>query len=85
MQAAAQNAQPDPNALFLQAAAEKAIAEAARARADVVKTAADTELTQAKTVETLAKVDSEQVKNTLAVIDTISAQQPPATPPRPVL
>ena len=85
MQTAAQNAQPDPNALFLQAAAEKAIAEAARARADVVKTAADTELTQAKTVETLAKVDSEQVKNTLAVIDTISAQQPPATPPRPVL
>lgn len=85
MEAAAANAQPDPNALFLQAAAEKAIAEAARARADVVKTAADTELTQAKTVETLAKVDSEQVKNTLAVIDTISAQQPPATPPRPVL
>ena len=85
MQAAAQNAPPDPNALFLQAAAEKAVAEAARARADVIKTAADTELTQAKTVETLAKVDSEQVKNTLAVIDTISAQQPPATPPRPVL
>ena len=80
-----QGQQQDPNAVFLQAAAEEAIAKAQRARADVIKTVADAELSQAKTVETLAKVDSEQVKNTLAVIDTISAQQPPATPPRPVL
>jgi len=51
--------QPDPNAVFLAAAAEEAQAKAAKARADVVKTVADAELTQAKTVETLAKVGGE--------------------------
>jgi UDP-N-acetyl-D-mannosaminuronic acid transferase (WecB/TagA/CpsF family) len=76
---------PDPNALFLQSAAEEALAKAAKARADVVKTVAESELTQAKTVETLSKVDSAQVKDTLAVMDTLNAQQPPTTPPRPVL
>ena len=54
MQAAGQ--QQDPNAVFLEAAAEEAMAKAAKARADVVKTVAESELTQAKTVETLAKV-----------------------------
>ncbi len=78
-------AQPDPNAVFLQAAAEEALAKAAQARAGVVKTVADSELARAKTVETLSKVDSTQVKDTLAVMDTLAAQQSPATPPRPVL
>ena len=54
MQAAGQ--QQDPNAVFLQAAAEEATAKAAKARADVVRTVADSELLQAKTIETLAKV-----------------------------
>jgi hypothetical protein len=49
----------DPNAVFLQAAAEEAQAKAAKARADVVNTVADAELTQAKTLETLAKVGGE--------------------------
>lgn len=83
--AAAQQGQSDPNALFLQAAAEEAIAKAARARADTVATVADAELTRAKTLETMAKVDSTQVKDTLAVLDTLTAQQPLETPPRPVL
>ena len=52
-------ANPDPNAIFLQAAAEEAQAKAAKARADVVATVADAELTQAKTMETLAKVGGE--------------------------
>jgi hypothetical protein len=56
MAAAMQGQQQDPNAIFLQAAAEEAQAKAAKARADVVATVADAELTQAKTVETLAKV-----------------------------
>ena len=54
MQAAGQ--QQDPNAVFLQAAAEEATAKAAKARADVVRTVADSEFLQAKTIETLAKV-----------------------------
>ena len=83
--AAAQQGQSDPNALFLQAAAEEAIAKAAKARADTMATVADAELTRAKTLETMAKVDSTQVKDTLAVLDTLTAQQPLETPPRPVL
>lgn len=54
MQAEAQGRQ-DPNAIFLQAAAEEATAKAARARADTVKTIADAELSRAKTAETIAK------------------------------
>ena len=82
---AAAGQQQDPNTVFLQAAAEEAMAKAAKARAGVVKTVAESELTQAKTVETLSKVDSAQVNDTLAVVDRLAAQQPPATPPRPVL
>jgi hypothetical protein len=58
-QMAQAGAKPDPNAVFLEAAAEEAQAKAAKARADVVKTVADAELTQAKTMETLAKVGGE--------------------------
>jgi hypothetical protein len=52
-----QNKPQDPNAIFLQAAAEEATAKAAKARADTVKTVADAELARAKTVETLANID----------------------------
>jgi hypothetical protein len=83
LQAAAQ--QQDPNNTLLQAAAEEALAKAAKARAEVVKTGAESELTQAKTMETLSKIESAQVKDTLAVMDTLAAQQPPVTPPRPEL
>jgi hypothetical protein len=47
----------DPNAMYLQAAAEEATAKAAQARANTVKTVADAELSRAKTLETLGKVD----------------------------
>jgi hypothetical protein len=72
MQAAQQQ---DPNAVFLQAAAEEAIAKAARARADTVKTVADAELSRAKTVETLAKVDmdtTQQALDTARAINDLS-------------
>jgi hypothetical protein len=49
----------DPNAVFLQAAAEEAQAKAAKARADVVNTVADAELTQAKTAEIMVKIGGE--------------------------
>lgn len=47
----------DPNAIYLQAAAEEATAKAAQARANTVKTVADAELSRAKTLETLSNVD----------------------------
>jgi hypothetical protein len=59
MAMAAMNQQEDPNAVFLQAAAEEAIAKAAKARADTVKTVADAELARARTVETLARVEDD--------------------------
>jgi hypothetical protein len=47
----------DPNALYLQAAAEEASAKAAKARADTVETVASAELKRAQTLETLGKVE----------------------------
>jgi hypothetical protein len=52
-----QNQPQDPNAMYLQAAAEEATAKAAQARASTVKTVADAELSRAKTVETLSNID----------------------------
>jgi len=64
MQAEAQNAQPDPQAQYLQAAAEEAAANAENMRANTMltgikaeETKAKTEETRAKTIATLASVD----------------------------
>lgn len=65
------NQQPDPNTIFMQAAAEEATAKATRARAEVVKAMADTELTRAKTVETLANVDMSQRDQILRTADAL--------------
>jgi hypothetical protein len=73
----------DPNAIFLQAAAEEAIAKAARARADTVKTVTDAELSRARTVETLAKVDMDSQDHALNLAREIGGvvvdQAQPAT------
>jgi hypothetical protein len=55
----------DPNAMYLQAAAEEATAKAAQARANTVKTIADAELSRAKTVETLSNVDMDSQDHAL--------------------
>jgi len=65
--------QENPNAIFLQAAAEEAVAKAAKARADTVKTVADAELARARTVETLAKVDDDDQR--LAIDSAKSIQE----------
>lgn len=57
LQAAAQNQQPDPNAQYLQAAAEESLAKAEKTRAETMLTGAKTEETRAKTIATLAGVD----------------------------
>jgi len=63
----------DPNATYLQAAAEEAIAKAAKARADTVETIAFAELKRAQTLETLGKVD-ETVQN-IAIQNAQAVQQ----------
>jgi hypothetical protein len=47
----------DPNAMYLQAAAEEATAKAAKARADTVETVASAELKRAQTMKTLSEVE----------------------------
>jgi hypothetical protein len=61
----------DPNAMYLQAAAEEATAKAAQARANTVKTIADAELSRAKTVETLSNVDMDSQDHALNLAEQI--------------
>jgi hypothetical protein len=59
----------DPNKIFLQAAAEEAIAKAAKARADTVKTVADAGLSRARTAETLAKTGVQEQNMALTAME----------------
>jgi hypothetical protein len=61
----------DPNAMYLQAAAEEATAKAAQARANTVKTVADAELSRAKTVETLSNIDMDSQDHALKMAEQI--------------
>jgi hypothetical protein len=68
----------DPNAVFLQAAAEEATAKAAKARADTVETIAEAEYKRAKTAETLSNIDNEDqrlaMESVKAVQDMVQRQ-----------
>ena len=73
-----QNQPKDPNALYLEAAAEEAAAAAAESRADTVLKIAKAEETQAKTMKIASEIDATQQKQALEVIDRFEAgmQQP---------
>jgi hypothetical protein len=71
----------DPNAMYLQAAAEEATAKAAQARASTVKTVADAELSRAKTIETLSNVDMDSQDHALKLAEQIGVQQQATTQP----
>lgn len=71
LMAESQNRPQDPNAIFLQAAAEEAVAKAAKARADTIKTVADAELSRARTVETMAKASEIDQNIALTTIDAL--------------
>ncbi len=76
-----QGQQEDPNKIFLQAAAEEAMAKAAKARADTVKTVADANLSRAKTAETLAKTGAQEQNMALTAMEAeqqaVMGQQAP--------
>lgn len=57
MALAMQGKTQDPNAIYLQSAAEEAMAKAARARADTIKVVADAELSRAKTAQIMSDID----------------------------
>ena len=63
----------DPNAMYLQAAAEEATAKAAKARADTVETLASAELKRAQTLQTLGKVD--QTSQEMAMTNAQAVQE----------
>ena len=69
LMAESQNQKEDPNSIFLQAAAEEAVAKAAQARASTIKTVADAELSRAKTAETLAKTGEIDQNMALSAIE----------------
>lgn len=70
--AAQQNQQPDPNTMYLQAAAEEASAKAQKAKADTIKVIADAEKTKADTAATVAKMDRDDQQATLDMIQQIN-------------
>lgn len=85
MMQAMQNQQPDPNALYLQAAAAEAQAKAVKAQADTEYTMARAGETRAKTVETLASVENDQresaVKTAKNLQDIVQGAQGMRQPP----
>lgn len=75
----ASNQKPDPNALYLQAAAEEAAAAAAESRADTVLKVAKAEQTKADTIKTITETDAKQQEQALDLIDRFEqGMQPPA-------
>lgn len=73
----AQNARPDPQAEYLQAAAAEATARATKAQADSVLAVAKAEESKAKTTETLSKVSSTDQDRIFALADRLTqATQP---------
>jgi hypothetical protein len=80
MAAAMQNAQPDPQALYLQAAAQEAQAKAMKAQADTALALANSEKTKAETVKTLASVNISAQDQAIKTAEAIAR----ATTARPV-
>ena len=80
MAASAQQQQPDPQALYLQAAAQEAQARAMKAQADTQLAIAKSQETKAKTVETLANVNisaqSQAIKTAEAIARATTARPP---------
>jgi hypothetical protein len=70
--AEAQNAQPDPQAQYLQAASEEAIARASKAQADSILAVAKAEEARAKTTETLSKVSTTDQDRIFALADRLT-------------
>jgi len=70
--AEAQNTPPDPNAQYLQAAAQEAQAKAGKAQADTVLTIAKAEQSQAETAKTLSDM---KVSERASLLDTASQLQ----------
>ena len=74
LQQAMANQQPSPEAIYLQAEAQKANALATKAQADTVLTLAKAEETRAKTEDTLAKTAGTSQENAMKLADRIESE-----------
>lgn len=75
----AANAQPDPNTVYLQAAAQEAEANAVKARATTIKTLADADKSKAETIKIVSETDKIEQEQALALIDKFQEGiEPPA-------
>jgi len=72
----AQNVKPDPQAQYLQAASEEAIARASKAQADSILAVAKAEEARAKTTETLSKVSTTDQDRIFALADRLTQPAP---------
>jgi len=71
LQQEAANTQPDPNTEFLQASAEQAQAQAAKARADTVLVVAKADQTRADTAKTLSEMDNANREHVVKMVDAL--------------
>ena len=80
MMQAAQNQQPDPQSLYLQAAADEAQAKAQKAKADTVKVIVDAEKAKAETAETLARMNRDDQQAVLQMVQQLNQQMAASQP-----
>lgn len=71
MQQQAQNQAPDPNAVYLEAAAKEAEAKAMQAQANTQKILAETQKTKQETAQILADMNSQDQKDTIDALKSI--------------
>lgn len=71
LQEEAANAQPDPNAEYLRAAAANEEAKAQKAQADTIKTVAETEKIQAQVAEIMSDMDTAEQDRTLKALEAV--------------
>lgn len=74
------NAQPDPNTVYLQAAAQEAEAKAVKARADTISTIADAKKTEVETLKIAQEIDASQQDQAFALIDKFEQGMQPQQP-----
>lgn len=80
MMAAAQNQKPDPQSIYLQAAADEAQAKAQKAKADTVKVIVDAEKAKAETAETLARMNRDDQQAVLQMVQQLNQQMAASQP-----
>lgn len=88
MAEARENAKPDPNAAFLEASSQKALADADKAKAETLKIMDQIKQIQADTLETLSKVGAMEQQQAIEAARTAQElgqppQQPQAAPEQP--